>query len=272
MREFTSMSQRYTREVISKIQAIAKYHNYTLSSSCAAIVTTLFNDFEWLQIPCDLELQGSYFVCERTIQIYASYKHKYIRNILACDESYIFIGETCWKIKQLSNLLGNHYTPVNNANVNIFEPLLNVWSFGRSDRKDVVVKQSSSSDIKTCISTIDLAFQRIKNWDIMRCSHLRVKVALVHMIVVNYTQDCDIPRQFACDNGECISSIYLCDGRNDCLDNSDELLCTANNSNIQRAIIFHCLSGKYIYIYIYIYICINIYISILSTIRRTYTN
>ncbi len=48
---------------------------------------------------------------------------------------------------------------------------------------------------------------------------------------------CD-PSRFQCASGACVSAHWVCDGDNDCKDNSDEVNCPARNCSAQQ---FQCL-------------------------------
>ncbi len=42
-----------------------------------------------------------------------------------------------------------------------------------------------------------------------------------------YSVDCKSEDRFECPNGKCINQTEVCDGRNDCGDRSDEIICQA---------------------------------------------
>ena len=42
---------------------------------------------------------------------------------------------------------------------------------------------------------------------------------------------------FMCDNGDCVSNSWVCDGYNDCLDNSDEIHCSSSENGKKLIVI-----------------------------------
>jgi len=58
-------------------------------------------------------------------------------------------------------------------------------------------------------------------------------------------QICSNSTHFTCNNGRCIPLSWLCDGDNDCVDHSDELICEADSPAHAPVVVCHGKSKEF---------------------------
>ena len=235
-KNFATLKENSLTQMRPKLH-IAFKKRTTRRPLCTAILITLFYDYEWVLIPCDVQILGNYFICEKSSTLSANLKTIIITRGQSCLTLHIFIEGSCWTISNSPG--GQAYTVSKNLH-KLLNPFLTAWSFGTETRNDIAVTDKQSQ-VK-CLVTIGLGFQRIKSWKINNCTKKNVKFHLIRTVTPSINDNCDVPRHFKCGNQFCLLSVYICDGIVDCLDQSDENNCTAHN--VTNHVQFHCFSGK----------------------------
>ena len=238
-KHFDTMKEARIQHMQPKIRLAMNnmYLNTTADSSCTAILISLFTNYEWIHIPCDVQLTSNYFLCEKSITTQRNVSRVTVVREPSCPTLYTHVGGACWSI---DNLPRGKTRQIDDTIHDLLQPFLNAWSLGIVNRKSVIVNDRNSR--VNCISTIGLSFQRIKNWLISKCTNKSSKLYLLHKSLPLVSKKCDTPRHFMCDDGSCVLSTYLCDGRFDCSDQSDENNCEKNN--LINDITFQCMSGN----------------------------
>ena len=213
------------------------YLNTTADSSCTAILISLFTNYEWIHISCDVQLTSSYFFCEKSFTTQRNLSRVTVVCGPACPKLYTHVNGACWSI---NNIPRGKARQIDGTIYDLLQPFLNAWSLGIVNRRSVIVNNRNSR--VNCIRTIGVSFQRVKNWLISKCTFKNRKFYLLHKSLPLVSKKCDTPRHFMCDDGTCVLSTYLCDGQFDCSDQSDEDNCEKNN--LINDIKFQCISGN----------------------------
>ena len=232
---FVKMKENSVTQMRPKLHIALK--KKTRRSFCTAMLITIFYDYEWVYIPCDVQLSSNYFLCEKSPTLLTNLTTVIVSRGHSCITFHIFIGGSCWTINKSPG------GQVNAASKNLdklLNPFLTAWSLG-TDTRNIIAVTDKQSQTK-CFVTIGLAFQLIKSWKIHNCTRKQVKFHLRRKITPPITDNCDTPKHFKCGNQFCLLSLYICDGRADCPDQSDETNCTAHN--VTNDVRFHCVSGK----------------------------
>ena len=233
---FAIMKEKKIIQMMPKLRIVFK-KGTTRRSLCTAMLITLFHDYEWVHIPCDIQLYSNYFICEKFSTLSRNLTSLTLSRGQSCLTLHIFIGGSCWTI---SNSPGDQLYTLNKDLYKSLNPFLTAWSLGIEIRNDVAVTEKQSQT--KCFVTTGLEFQRIKRWKVHNCRKNPIKYYLKRIISPVITDHCDTPRHFRCANQFCILSLYICDGLADCPDQSDENNCTAHSVRNDEK--FHCISGK----------------------------
>ena len=238
-KHFDTVKEARKQHIEPKIRLAVNnmYLNTTDDSLCTAILVSLFTNYVWIHIPCDIQLTSNYFFCEKPITAQRNVSRVTVVLVPSCPKLYTHVSGACWSI---DNTPRGRAPQINETIYDWLQPFLSAWSLGFVNRRSVVVNDTGSH--VDCISTIGLSFQRVKNWVVTNCTQGSNKFYLVHKSLKLISKKCDTPRHFLCDDGSCLLSTYLCDGRFDCSDQSDENNC--ENNNLINNIKFQCMSGN----------------------------
>ena len=234
---FATMKEEKITQMRPKLRIVIKKRT-SQRLLCTAMLVKLFHDYEWVHIPCNIQLSSNYFICEKLSTPSRNLTSVIISRGQSCLTLHIFIGGSCWTI---SDSPGDQLYIVSKNLYKSLNPFLTAWSLGTKIRKYIAVTEKRSQT--RCFVTIGLDFQRIKRWKINNCRKKLIKFYLKRTISPVITDQCDTPRHFKCANQFCMLSLYICDGLADCPDQSDENNCTAHS--VTNDIKFHCISGKY---------------------------
>ena len=221
---------------------LANSNTTNSTRKCTMLVKTPHINYKWYLIGCTTIFENMCVVCEKKMH---TLEHNYtkitlIRNITFCPKFYVYNTGSCFKIstKKSNILLKQNIFP------NTLNCLLNKWSLGNDSR----ISMYMYTDYNTkhiCLKTRDFDHQLLKNWRISNCTDSLFY--LEEKKVKYFLHNCSPGKHFECSNGECILNSYICDGKFDCYDKSDELMCEfdlKSSSTICSAFFFRCSDNK----------------------------
>ena len=211
-----------------------RYYTVNQSKSiCTVLSSNLLTFGEWVNVNCDKEIYKSAVVCEKTrikirrdIQILS-------RQIKECSKFDVMVESTCYFLSDLrSTGFDNNKKSSSLKDGHILIQLgmlLTKWTRGIAS--SVLFFKNSTHTIcakrlcETCGDHI------IHDWIVRKQCHNQTKPWLYQTMQRRNDQMC-MKTQFACLDKTCILEHYLCDGKYDCPDFSDENNCSENVSFI----------------------------------------
>ena len=223
---FSNYSSTYITNFKEKLRAVQQ-SNFTGAFNddkhpvCFALFYPLFAEPVWVSIGCNVILKNVYFICEFPIRI-KKRSPIYYRPDLLCHTKYIFAAGKCWEIVQQSATA----TRPSSGQLKKLQHHLAAWSFGHNSRKIIGIRNYAKQ--QCCLKTHSFQFYRLKTFiESTDCGNTKPNYTLVSRNISTYSFICDIKSQHICDLKTCILNTYLCDGKYDCFDKSDEDDCTA---------------------------------------------
>ena len=217
---------------------------------------------QWIMVPCDQAIPGASFVCEsKTISDKPALKRGIFRAILECPRNSINIQSSCLHIvNSLSGNDDNLERVCGGMNLSVFRlPYFFIYSwqlswirwstdesffvkllismthrwyttFGQNaDYTDIIVGAGSQRYGKQGVVGIRYSETNLAHIQVINIANYLPSSGLTvllcnHSVLV--TNSLCFHGHSMCEDGTCILSHYVCDGRRDCPDNSDEIDCS----------------------------------------------
>ena len=206
---------------------------------CGAALLNVFDEHNWIRLPCDKVLPYNVVICETTFPpvrakdgILYPLQNKY------CTTKQTLIAGNCWRIIILREhqVLPKYNYTIANLHFHLYQ-YLSSWAYGMRDRRQVALSQDFSEVY--CITTSGLLFQRISYWTLGNCKSTPEYRLLHHRVRVVSLNNNFL---YTCSNGTQILLIYVCNDVQHCLDKNDKTACQGalRSSDLQ----FTCISGS----------------------------
>ena len=220
---------------------LANFNNTDDYRRCAILVKTPHINYKWHIVNCSTEFTYIGVVCEKKIQTWKRDNITLRRNNTFCPTYYIYNAASCFKISTRKFALSS----IQDVFPNTLFYVLNKWSYGNVSRENMYVYINNNAKHR-CLETRDFHHQELKNWRITNCTDSQY---YLEKRDINYfVYNCMPGRYFECSDGECILNIYICDGKFDCYDKSDELMCQfiseSFHLNICSYFLFRCADDE----------------------------
>ena len=183
----------------------------------------MFEPYKFTLIDCYKRFMVNHFLCEKdkVKRKDTDTRASLPRHSRRCSSQFIYIHGMCWSISPVrtqNKIFHLHYY------IKHLSPYLNSWSRGKKNRIKIIV--STGKYTKWCLKTNSFLNQYVKQWHPIACEDTKQAAFLVKKNAHQYKIPCFDGRHFTCNQGDCISSSFICDGVSDCVDGSDEMHCT----------------------------------------------
>ena len=231
------------------LQRLAKFQHSAnqLNTSCVALFVTPVRDPVWLQIGCSHPFERNWFLCEHP-GVPMNFNQTYLirRKDIFCQGNMVYVIRKCWRVSR------NRYSKViavhkDSTSLLSISSMLTFWSLANISRYTIRINTGHHHG---CLTRNGFQYQRFVSWG--HYSNCRNINATVHYLlssnVRQTTHTCQQSTHFKCNDNTCVISSYVCDGYSDCLDNSDEINCTAvctqDNTTCHHACVWpRCVCG-----------------------------
>ena len=208
----------------TKAKSLHLMHHMSDDNECGVVIMNPLSIYNWMHINCSHKFRNTKFICERSLnndplltradlklELYTCINSVYYNN--SCYYFEIKERHTNFKIEQSSS--------------EQMSRLFSAWSKGILARQSIHL-QYLNKQLKYCLCLVNdgLLDEELKNWKRTQCSCTKSHFQLISKLPLQYTDLCTRGNIFMCKDSTCILSLYLCDGKHDCPDNSDEIDCT----------------------------------------------